>query len=458
MDLWTEFEGVTIGSAFALKKLLRSEGRSAFFSTSNATGEPVLIRIIECHFDEDEIQARWRGVQALGHPNFLRIDHFGQFLIEADDITSVYVVFERVDANLGQVLERGRLSAADVAQIGLSAASALETLHTHGFVHEHVEARNIFAVGESVKLRSDCVRETPEGAAGLEARRRDVHDLALLLMQVLLGQPRLTQETLQTALPEPFDEIVRKGMGGEWGLAEIQSALAGFKGSKAAKARPPIASGARGVAQTTAVDAGSISFSAEKRSESQKRAPASSEGSAVQSAFRFDRHVRFEPEFSVPGFRKPPLRGIAAGALLAIVVLFGWIFLHRVVNGGASAAAHPVAAPPATAGPSHPAPGPRAASLSRAGAATPQASPHGATQWRVVAFTYDRKDQAQAKATSLSQKHPELRPEAFSPSGRSPWLVTVGGAMERDAAYALARKAHSAGLPRDTYAQNYTAR
>src|SRR6516164_7512521 len=127
MDLWTEFEGVTIDSAYSLNKLLQTEGRSAFFQTRNAHGEPVLIRIIECHFDEDEILARWRGVQTLGCPSFLRIDRFGQFLIEADDITAVYAVFERVDANLGDVLERGCLPAADAAQIGLSIASALET-------------------------------------------------------------------------------------------------------------------------------------------------------------------------------------------------------------------------------------------------------------------------------------------------------------------------------------------
>src|SRR6516164_5683367 len=157
MDLWTEFEGVTIDSAYSLNKLLQTEGRSAFFSTRNAKGESVLIRIIECHFDEDEILARWSGVQSLGHPNFLRIDSFGQFLIEEDGITAVYAVFERVDANLGQVLEKGRLSVTDAAQIGLSVASALETLHTHGFVHEHTHPGTIYAIGESVRLRSDCI-------------------------------------------------------------------------------------------------------------------------------------------------------------------------------------------------------------------------------------------------------------------------------------------------------------
>jgi hypothetical protein len=193
MDLWTEFEGVTIDSSYSLKRLLQTEGRSAFFSTHNANGDPVLIRIIECHFDEEEILARWRGVEMMGHPAFLRIDRFGQFLIEEDEITAVYAV------NLAHVLERGRLSVAEASQIGRGVASALETLHANGFVHEHVEARNIYAVGETVKMRSDCIRETPEGEAGEAARRRDIHDFAVLLTQVLRGMGGAANG--RTALP-----------------------------------------------------------------------------------------------------------------------------------------------------------------------------------------------------------------------------------------------------------------
>ena len=166
----------------------------------------------------------------LNHPNYLRIDRFGQFLIEEDDITAVYAVFDRVDANLGQVLEKGRLASSDAAQIGLSIASALEALHASGFVHEHVEPGTIFAVGETVKLRADCIRETPEGAAGWEARRRDTHDLALVLMHVLQGAPSAGGR--QATLPGPFEEIVRKGITGEWSLAEIRAALASHIASK----------------------------------------------------------------------------------------------------------------------------------------------------------------------------------------------------------------------------------
>ncbi len=74
MEIWTEYEGRTVDGAFPLKKLLLPEGRSAFFSTSNGKGVPTVIRLIASHFDEEEILARWRGVEALGHPNILKIE------------------------------------------------------------------------------------------------------------------------------------------------------------------------------------------------------------------------------------------------------------------------------------------------------------------------------------------------------------------------------------------------
>jgi hypothetical protein len=88
----------------------------------------------------------------------------------------------------------------------------------------------------------------------------------------------------------------------------------------------------------------------------------------------------------------------------------------------------------------------------------PNAASQSKVEWRVVAFTYNRQDQAQQKVLSLAQKLPAFSPAVFSPNGRTPWLVTIGGALDRDAAYALARKARSLGLPRDTYVQDYKVR
>jgi hypothetical protein len=108
MQLWTDYEGLTIDNAFPLRKLLMPEGRSAFFSTLGPNGEPTVLRLVECHFDEEEILARWRSVNALNHPNFLKFERFGQ--TELDGRPVVYAVFEKVDGNLAEVLDQPRRS------------------------------------------------------------------------------------------------------------------------------------------------------------------------------------------------------------------------------------------------------------------------------------------------------------------------------------------------------------
>jgi hypothetical protein len=74
----------------------------------------------------------------------------------------------------------------------------------------------------------------------------------------------------------------------------------------------------------------------------------------------------------------------------------------------------------------------------------------------VISFTYNRKTDADKKVASIAGSHPELQPVVFTPSGHAPYLVSIGGVMDREAAYALARRSHSLGLPHDTYAQNYS--
>ena len=229
MQLWTDYEGVTIDDAFPLQKLLMPEGRSAFFSTPGPQGEPTVVRLIECHFDEEEILARWRCVEALSHPNFVKFVRFGQ--TELDGRPVVYAVFEKVDANLAEVLDQGHLTVQDVAQLASSLVAALDALHPRGFIHGHIEPRNIFAVGGAVKLRSDCISEAPEGEEGRAAKQRDVRDLAALLLQGLT-QRRSVDGIPNSAMPAPFGQIIRNGLDGTWGLDNIKVALEGQFGSQ----------------------------------------------------------------------------------------------------------------------------------------------------------------------------------------------------------------------------------
>lgn len=494
MDLWTEYEGATIDSAYPLDKLLQTEGRSAFFITQNTNGESVLIRIIECHFDEDEILARWRGVQSLEHPNFLNIDRFGQFEIPDEKTTAVYAVLERVDANLGEVLERGCLSKADAAEIGHSVACAIETLHSAGFVHEHIESRNIYSSGDLVKLRCDCIRETPEGPAAVEARRKDVQDLASMLAQVLLGPRRASAASQLNLLPAPFDEIVRNGMYGSWSLAEMKAALGDLNRSKPARRKEappksapvpvkavekvPSAAPAPAKPQVSSVltaiisPAAGANGSAKSALNGTPATPAKETRKVLEDPDLFDlpafpsttadNFPRRKPAMDVPvifGISEQDFRKwTTIGVLVLGAVLIGWLSIHLLFGHGTDAAARSDAPQQSAVADSHPAATPKTTESPVSAPAAQTAHPQAGVQWRVVVFTYRSKEQAEKKVSSLAHDHPELTPAVFSPVNRAPWLVTIGGVLDRDKAYALAHRARSLGLPRDAYAQNYKMR
>ncbi len=443
MQLWTEYEGVTIDGVFPLKKLLLPEGRSAFFSTANGKGEPAVMRLVECHFDEEEILTRWRSADALGHPNFLKLERYGQLAL--DDRPVVYAVFERVDANLAEIVDRSRLTVPEAAQLAASLASALETLHTHGFVHEHVGLHNVFTVGNVVKLRSDCIREAPEGDAGLAAKRRDVRDLAMLLLKAL------TQSEIPDAareLPAPFDEMVRNGASGTWGLAEIKTAAQTPQLSpRSSSARRSYSNGA--AVHPSVPDARPMASS---KPEAPEPRPAIVAGRAFRQEFPSDNR---EPEL--------PLRtkwlGVAALAV-TIALMAGWFFGHVRERHTGAVQSPSVASAKAIAAAERSAPDPVPSSVRAAatglGQRPGQTAAGTPAQWRVVVYTYNNRAQAQEMSEAIAGKHPDLRPQVFTPSGHAPYLVTVGGVMNKSEALTWVRKSRRSGLPRDSYAQNYS--
>jgi hypothetical protein len=482
MELWTEYEGRTIDGAFPLKKLLLPEGRSAFFSTSNGQGLPTVIRLIASHFDEEEILARWRGVEALGHPNILKIEQYGQLTL--DDTTVVYAVFEPVDANLAEVIAGQQLETTEARDLASSLASALEVLHKHGFVHEHVEPGNVFAVGETVKLRGDCIRETPEGEEGLDAKRRDIHDLALVLLRALTPAETLEAATRVRPLPAPFDEIVRNGLSGAWGLERISAAIGAGRPAVIAPATRKAVSGpavsvapASPAANAAVVQTGAVNAAADPSDGRDGREiPEPSESKAAKGSFvpPATRSVFASADEEHEGLPQGNQIKWLAGAGVAVLLLI-WLIWHvahgKPANpdaatqtnsataseaasaGSSQTGAQPTSTPQPQTG--HTAK-PTAAGSSASGTRSlPAQTNSPGKQWRVVAFTYNRADQAQKKVDTIAQKHADLRPEVFTPSGRAPYLVTVGGVMSRDQAFAFAQRARKQGLPRDTYAQNY---
>jgi len=428
MNLWTEYEGRTIDGAYPLTKLIQPEGRSAFFSTSNGTGKPTVIRLIESHFDGDEILTRWRGVAALNHPNLVKLKSFGHVVV--DETSLVYAVMEPVDANLGEILRERRLTEEETRQVATSLLAAIEALHSNGFVHEHVVPENVLAVGEEIKLRSDCIRETLEGEEGIALKRKDVRDYATVLLQALTQQ-RMLDATRGLPLPAPFEQIVGKGMSGEWGLAQISTALK----------RPTVA---QAVARAAAMTEAPVERAA--------AAPLAAPPSVA-------RRIRVPVDEKQQGIGP---RGIAYGVGTLLILLLGWYFVHSRSAGSSGAAQRAPAASTSAQVAQQ-----KAAVAAKSSAATntvPTApivkanTPTSADsygRWRVIAFTYSQEDQARQKAASIAQEHPDLNPTVFTPNGHSPFLVTLGGPMSKQEAFAFSGKAKREGMPSDTYAQNY---
>lgn len=448
MQLWNEYEGRKIAGTYTLGKLLRSEGRNGFFATADTTGKAAVIRLTEPHYDEDELLKRWRQVADMRQVNLIGIERFGQ--TDFDGVAITYALMEANDANLSDVLRERPLTLTETTQVARSVHAALTALHASGLVHEHIEPVNVLAVGETVKLRSDCVREciadiefnTPEGCA--ELRRRDVHDFGMLLLECLTLEKRYNPGL---NLPDAFRRLVPHMLDGTWTLDQVGQLV----NPPAAAPKMLAAAPSPTQAATTKTRPGSDSSKIGETKRPEQAAlplemPPTAGKSAADPALRYRREAGDEPH----GFNLRPwiLGGVAALIVCVIVI---WHFVSAKPHPAQSASVQPT--PAATI----PAPQPVAHSAAESAPVATIRSPAAATHapgWYVIAWTYNHQSQAQTKADRINAHYKGFHAEVFSPRGGS-FLISLGGPMSESEAKALQQRARRSGLPRDTYIRNF---
>jgi serine/threonine protein kinase len=454
MQLWTEYEGRTIEGTYTLGKLLRSEGRNGFFSTADTTGNPAVIRLTEAHYDEDELLKRWRQVSGMHQDNLINIARFGQ--TDFDGVAITYALMESNDASLDDVLRERPLTLAETMQVARAVHAALAALHASGLVHEHIAPDNVLAVGETVKLRSDCVREciadiefnTPEGCA--ELRRRDIHDFGILLVQCLTLEKHYNPGL---NLPDVFRRLIPHMLEGMWSMEQIGQVL-----------NPPSATPARAPAAVAPAANGTSGAKPQPR-------PAAPQNSAApkgpeQGTLALDPPRRATP--SEPALRsrrhlaedssslklRPWLLGGLAAVIVCIIVI--WHFVSSKPSQPTAAPVQP--SPAASAAARQPAPAGVSATAHESripAAAAPSPAAAHAPGWYVITYTYNHQGQAQTKADRLNQRHRGFHAEVFSPRSGAPYLVSLGGPMGESEAKALQERARRSGFPPDTYIRNY---
>jgi eukaryotic-like serine/threonine-protein kinase len=462
MLLWNDYEGKTIANTFSLGPLVRPEGRSALFALAKGDEAPALIRLTESINDESQMLACWSRVSQVKQENLVAIKRFGETNFEGTPLT--YAVMESADANLDDLLKERPLTPAEAQQVATSVVAALKALHAKNLVHEHVVAANVLAVGEMVKLRTDCVREcvedgeftTAEDCARL--RQQDVRDLGTLLLRALTLEKELKPGV---KLPAPFNRIIPNAIDGPWGLEEIERLLAPptpapvaaapavpTVGPVAAVATPskPSASAPATPAATVAARATPLQPEFNFTPEPKTKQDADAQ---LENPLRFQR--RLHTGNSSSGRRAPLLAGLT---VIAVVILVMVVHFTRASSSTVkpvqttSQPAPQVIARNASARPSAPV----APASVRGANVAPSSMPAG---WYVIAYTFNRAEQATIRAAAIARKNPAMHPKIVAPGGHSPYLIALGGPMTRPQAEALQKRARQSGLPRDTFIRNY---
>jgi hypothetical protein len=486
MMLWTDLEGRELAQRWRLGRLVRPEGRTAWFEATSMDGEPLMLCITETLNDDEELMERLHAAAEIRHPNVLEVRE--AVAMRLDDTPVVIAVTEPAEENLADVLRERVLSAGEGKVVLDALIQALAAIHSRGLVHGRMEPVSVLAMGEIIKLRSDCLLA---GGAGFAAgATENVRGLGRIVTQAVTRRvPGGENDPVLQLLPEPMARAMRRALSGNARVAEIAmlagvrilpAATRGMAAADVAHPRPLAVVQRPSAFPVTAAAAESAPVPEAKQTVSTGQAAKSSPGPEVPEktvskvvAMKAAEAQRDMPPASEPVFF-PPWNVDRASDLLkdrmtswrrhgsapwvigaALLIVLATVFalyglLHRT---GKPEAARQTASQPAPA---------KSVTQSRPVATPPAVSTHGTNTvtvatpgWRVVAYTYNREAQAEQKAQTLRQQYPQLSPGVFAPHGRSPYLVTLGSVMSKADAMALREKAVRAGLPRDTYAQNY---
>ncbi len=247
---WRDWEGQVIAEKYRLQKYLGGHQNSAVFATESeeTASRTAAIKLVPEDPATAELQlTRWREAAHLSHPHLLRLFDSGR--CQLGDALLLYVVMERAEDDLSQVLPDRPLTAEEVRDLLRPALEAVGYLHGAGFVHGHLGPTNILSVGDQLKISGDPLYRTgepanrlgrqgpvdpPEKARGAASPAWDTWSLGVTLVEAFTQRPPALEgatPAIPETLPEPFREIALGCLAGDparrWTLADIAARLEG---------------------------------------------------------------------------------------------------------------------------------------------------------------------------------------------------------------------------------------
>ncbi len=245
-EAWGQWVGQSVNEKFRLRRYLGGSEHSAVFLTDYDDREPqtAAIKLIAENAPDAERQLdSWRlAATVLSHPHLIQLFQAGRCKI--GDVKLVYVVMERADEDLSQIIPQRPLIETEVTDMLKPALDVLAYIHAKGSVHGRIKPANIMACGDQLKLSSDGLRRTgdpiiargpygpPEAVASPAG---DVWSLAMTMVEALTqhvpawDRNSPANPVVPGTLPAPLLDIARhcllRDPDQRWTIADITSRL-----------------------------------------------------------------------------------------------------------------------------------------------------------------------------------------------------------------------------------------
>jgi hypothetical protein len=416
-----------VDGLYRLGALINRSIRSTVYKTEfGEHGLRAVIKIREYESSgSEELLERWRNAMELAHPNLLKIYATGSSVLNG--VPVVYVVTERADESLHNVLAERALTGDETRELLVPAVAALHYLHRKGYAHSRLRASNVLAVQDQLKLSSDnAIRVNGCGSAAEDMKALGVLIVQALTQQIPNGDGQSDLDILRNA-PHPVPDVVRHCLDPDparrWTAEQVEATLNGPAGKPVLPARKP----------------------------SLEKVPAVVDVHGLDPTTRPEREDPDEAH-SKTGIPKWIYAGLAV--LILIVVLSA---VMRKRDASAVAVMPPAAVPERT---------PDAEIADRAASAkvpSPAPKPDSRTEavgargrkadgWSVIVAAYASREPAEKRMRDMMRRWPQFNIGVLRPRAeKTLYLVVLGQNLSEEQAETLRRRAVDSGLPRDTY-------
>ncbi|HJL30506.1 MAG TPA: serine/threonine-protein kinase, partial [Polyangiaceae bacterium LLY-WYZ-15_(1-7)] len=227
--------GQVLDDRYRIEEILGEGGMGVvYLATHVALNKRMALKVLQGDMAKDEtVVARFiqeaQSSSAIGHPNIIDISDFGRL----PDGTAYFVMELLEGESLTQLIQRGRMTIAEVVHVGEQIASALGAAHERGIVHRDLKPDNVQLIqrgnddrfvkvldfgiakvgGASSKLtKTGMIFGTPhymspEQAAGQSVdARADIYALGVILYEMCTGSVPFDGDTFMGILSKHMFE------------------------------------------------------------------------------------------------------------------------------------------------------------------------------------------------------------------------------------------------------------